>query len=231
MLADIHGKPMLWYVYQRSTEARRVSDVWVLTDSQKILELASSWGAKAMMTSEKCPSGTARISSVIDVLDADVVVNVQADEPLITSTVIDAVVAALDEGHEAGVATPVYRITNIEDLTSPNVVKVVRDTDGRALYFSRSLIPHVRDVELEQWLPQVPFWGHVGVYAYRREVLLEYLNLPEGQLERVEKLEQLRLLEAGYPIRTVEIDYRPHGVDVPSDLDLVKALMDPNPRP
>ncbi len=227
VLADIHGRPMLWYVYQGVAKARRISDVWVLTDTQEIFDVASSWGAKALMTSEDCPSGTARIASVMDALDADIIVNVQGDEPLISSHVVDEVVAAL-EGSDVEVATPVFRITSVEDVTNPNINKVVRAADGRALYFSRSPIPYVRDVELAGWLSQAPFWGHVGVYAYRREVLLEYLQLPEGKLERAEKLEQLRLLEAGKRILTVEIDYRPHGVDVPADLELVKGMLDPS---
>ena len=229
VLADIHGRPMLWYVYQGVSKAKRITDVWVLSDSQEVLDVASSWGAKTLMTSEECPSGTDRIASVIHLLDGDVVVNVQADEPLISATVIDGVVAALDEEGGASVATPVYRITSKEDLANPNVVKVVRDSDGTALYFSRSPIPYVRDTDAQEWLSQIPFWGHVGVYAYRRSVLMTYAQLPEGQLERAEKLEQLRLLEAGKHILTVEIDYHPRGVDVPSDLDIVKSMLDPNP--
>ncbi len=224
VLADINGKPMLWHVCQGVAKAEQVSAVWVLTDSSEVYEAASSWGMKAMMTAEECPSGTARIASVIDVIDADIVVNVQADEPLISGSVVDGVVAALEDS-DAVVATPVYSINNIADVTSPNVVKVARASDGRALYFSRSPIPYVRDFEVKDWLDQAPYWGHVGVYAYRRQVLIDYLHLPEGQMERAEKLEQLRLLEAGRDILTVEIDYRPHGVDVPSDLDLVKGLL------
>jgi 3-deoxy-manno-octulosonate cytidylyltransferase (CMP-KDO synthetase) len=224
VLADIHGRSMLWHVYQGVSKARHISDVWVLTDSQEVLNEAASWGAKAMMTSEECPSGTARIASVANALDADIIVNVQADEPLITSAVVDAVVAAL-EGSDADMATPIYRIQNIEEVTNPNVVKVVLASDGTALYFSRSPIPHVRDYQVEEWLSLAPFWGHVGVYAFRRAVLGEYLQLPEGQLEQAEKLEQLRLLEAGKRILAVEIDYHPHAVDVPSDLEVVRSLM------
>lgn len=229
VLADIQGKPLLWYVYQSVSRARLINEVWVLTDSKEIFEVASLWGAKALMTSEDCPSGTARIASVIDKLNADFIVNVQGDEPLITGTVVDAMVSAL-ESTNADVVTPVYRITRIEDVINPNVNKVVRTSDGRALYFSRSPVPYVRDVANDEWLSHVPFWGHVGVYGYRRSVLAEYLQLPEGQLEKAEKLEQLRLLEAGKQILTVEIDYRPYGVDVPSDLDMVKHILDPNLR-
>ena len=221
---------MLWHVWQRVSQAQCIGDVWILTDDRAVQEQAYSWGAKAMMTSEECPSGTDRIASVIAKLDADIIVNVQADEPLITGAVIDRVVTALQES-EADVATPVYSITNIEEVTNPNVVKVVCGATGEALYFSRSPIPHVRDSELEQWLSLTPFWGHTGIYAYRRRVLLEYRRLHEGRLERAEKLEQLRLLEAGKRILAVEIDYRPHAVDVPSDLEQVKTLMSSSLRP
>ena len=224
VLADIHGKPMLWYVYDGVSKAERIKDVWVLTDSDEVYELAKSWGAKALMTAEDCPSGTARIASVIDQLDADYVVNVQGDEPLMTGAVVDSMVSAL-ESSGADVVTPVYRITNVDDITDVNINKVVRAHDGKALYFSRSPIPHVRNHEIDEWLDRVPYWGHVGVYGFRRNVLEEYLSLPEGQLEDAEKLEQLRLLEAGKQILAVEIDYRPVGVDVPSDLETVKGMI------
>lgn len=224
VLADIHGKPMLWHVYQGVSKAARIDAVCVLTDSQEVAEEAASWGARTLMTAEECPSGTARIASVIEQLNADVVVNVQADEPLITGAVVDAVVGALEES-EIEVATPVYPLTTVAEVIDPNVVKVVRTADGRALYFSRSPIPHVRDVPQQDWLSHSPFWGHVGVYGYRREVLRQYAQLPEGRLEGPEKLEQLRLLEAGTGILTVEIDYRPHAVDVPGDLEAVKSIL------
>lgn len=215
---------MLWHVYQGVLNAKRISDVWILSDSQEILEAASAWGAKTMLTANDCPSGTARIASVADKLDADIVVNVQADEPLITGAVVDALVSAL-ETSGMDVSTPVFRITEIEDVTDPNLVKVVRSASGTALYFSRSPIPHVRDTDQKDWLSGAPFWGHAGVYCYRRSVLEAYNKLPEGRLERAEKLEQLRILEAGKQIITVEIDYRPRGVDVPADLEAVRTIL------
>jgi 3-deoxy-manno-octulosonate cytidylyltransferase (CMP-KDO synthetase) len=216
---------MLWHVYQGVSKAKRIDGIYVLTDSQEILEAATSWGATALMTSEECPSGTARIAEVIDQLDGDIVVNVQADEPLITGAVVDAVVGALENGN-ADVATPVYRLTKMEEVADPNLVKVVRSADGLALYFSRSPIPYVRDQEPNGGLLSSTFWGHAGIYAYRRNALREYMQLPESQLEQAEKLEQLRLLEAGKKILTVEIEYRPHGVDVPADLEAVKEILD-----
>ena len=217
---------MLWYVYQGVAKARSIDGVWVLTDSEEVFEVAASWGAHTVMTSEYCPSGTARIASVIDQIDADIIVNVQGDEPLMTGAVVDQLVGAFD-GSGFDVVTPVYRITSKEDLENTNINKVVRAADGRALYFSHSTIPFVRDHAPETWLSHVPYWGHVGVYAYRRQVLEGYASLPGGRLEDVEKLEQLRFLEAGISILTVETDYQPRGVDVPAELEEVKKILDP----
>ena len=219
---------MLWHVWQRVSLAQRIGEVWILTDDDAVQEQAQSWGAKVMMTSEDCPSGTDRIASVAHLLDADIIVNVQADEPLIPSTLVDLVVASLQET-DCDVATPVYRIHDVNDVLNPNLVKAVRGQDGRALYFSRSPIPHVRGYQPSEWLSQANFWGHVGVYGYRRSVLVEYSRLPEGRLEQAEKLEQLRLLESGMQIMTVEVDYHPQAVDTPEDLERVKAILAKSP--
>ena len=219
---------MLWHVLQGVSTAKRIGKVYVLTDSQEVFDAAALWGTTALMTDPECPSGTARIASVIEQLDGEIVVNVQADEPLITGKVLDAVVEALACG-EGEVATPVYRLSTAQELADSNVVKVVRGDDGQALYFSRSPIPHVRGAEPNDWLNHTIFWGHVGVYAYRRSLLGQYLQIPEGRLETVENLEQLRMLEAGKQILTVEIDYRPQAVDVPADLEGVKAIMAASP--
>ena len=226
ILADIHGKPLIWYVYQQVISSQLIKEAWILTDSEEIARATRPWCVNTLMTSDQCPSGTARIASVIDKLEADIVVNVQGDEPLITPSVIDAMVIGL-QNSTADVVTPVYRINSMEEVLDPNINKVTRANDGTALYFSRSPIPFVRDVDRTDWLSEVNFWGHVGVYGFRRHVLETYSQLPEGQLEKAEKLEQLRLLESGLQIMTVEIGYRPRGVDVPSDLDYVSGRLDP----
>jgi 3-deoxy-manno-octulosonate cytidylyltransferase (CMP-KDO synthetase) len=215
---------MLWHVYQGVRSARRIDDVFIVSDSEEVLKEARSWGANALMTPEDCPSGTDRIALVADAMNTDIVVNVQGDEPLISGEILDQLVTSL-ESSTADVATPVYPITTLDELTNPNVVKVVKANDGTALYFSRSPVPYVRDADLPEWLDRSKFWGHAGVYAYRKSVLKEFPNLREGTLEKVEKLEQLRLLEAGKRFLTVEIDYRPHAVDVPADLEAVKQIM------
>jgi 3-deoxy-manno-octulosonate cytidylyltransferase (CMP-KDO synthetase) len=224
VLADICGKPMLWHVYQGVSQAKSIEEIWIISDSQEVLDAARSWGAKTALTSEDCPSGTDRIASVMDQLQADIVVNVQGDEPLITGQVVDSVIQAL-ENDPADVATPVYRLNSLEELNDSNIVKVARASDGSAVYFSRSPVPFLRDVPKEQWMATAPFWGHVGLYAYRRDVLEGFSSLQQGNLENLEKLEQLRLLEAGKRFMAVELDYRPQAVDVPEDLLKVEHLM------
>ena len=224
VLADINGRPMLWHVYKGASQAKLIDDVWIITDNQNVYDQACSWGAKALMTAEHWPSGTARIASVAEKLETDIVVNVQGDEPLITGQVVDCLIERL-EASDADVATPVYPITSIDDVTNPNVVKVVLSSKHEAMYFSRSSIPLVRDVELTEWAVATQYWGHCGVYAYRKAVLLDYLLLPEGILEKAEKLEQLRLLESGKRFLAVEIDYHPEAVDTPSDLERVQRML------
>ena len=224
VLADIFGQPMLWHVYQAVSKAKKIDAIWILSDSQEVLDIAATWGAQTIITSEDCPSGTDRIASVMDYMPAEIIVNVQADEPLIDPTVVDRLVEEL-AGSEADVATPVYPITSTEELSNPNVVKVVRTNDGSALYFSRSPVPYVRDSEFQNWLTHVTFWGHCGVYAYRNEVLRRFPELPKGRLETVENLEQLRLMESGARFLTLEVDYRPQAVDVPEDLETVKRTI------
>lgn len=230
ILADLQGKPMLWHVCDGVAKAKTIGEIWVVTDSLEILEQSRSWGVKACLSSKDCHSGTDRIASVMDKLDADIIVNVQGDEPLITGEVIDSLVDALHQS-KSDVTTPVYRITNAEEIANSNVVKVVRSLDGTALYFSRSPIPHVRDIDPEQWQSSTDYWGHTGVYGYRRQVLKDYPHMPIGELEQMEKLEQLRILESGRTILAVEINYRPQAVDVPADLERVAAIMKAKDNP
>jgi 3-deoxy-manno-octulosonate cytidylyltransferase (CMP-KDO synthetase) len=223
VLADVCGKPMLWYVWQRACQARQVSQVWVATDSAEVFDRVDSWGGRALMTSPDCASGTERIVSILDSLEGELILNVQGDEPLVDPDMLDALVQTC-QGMGCQMATPVYALSSIEELLNPNIVKVARAYDGRAIYFSRSPVPYVRDLPQPRWLEQFPFWGHVGVYAYRREVLEAYPNLKPSALEQSERLEQLRFLEAGVEIFTVETSYHPVAVDVAADLERVRRL-------
>lgn len=223
ILADIQGKPMLWHVWSRVRQVSRLDAVYVATDSELIADEVRSWGGVAYLTSPECRSGTERIASLLPQVEADFILNVQGDEPLVDPDMIDALVQRWMED-QPELVTSVYRINTFEELTSPNVVKVTRTSNGQALYFSRQPIPFVRDVPEEKWLDIAPYWGHVGVYGYRRDLLEIYPGLPESKLETAEKLEQLRFLEAGYSFQTVETNYRPAAVDTQADLDLVRSI-------
>lgn len=223
VLVEIAGRPMLWHVWQRACQAHLVDRVLVATDSLEVLQAVQSWGGEARMTSSHCQSGTERIASLLPELDGDLIVNVQGDEPLLDKAMLDALIECW-QAAPCDLITPVYPIHEPAELINSNVVKVVRACDGRALYFSRSPIPHQRGVSQEKWLQQATYWGHVGVYGYRRATLAAYPSLPPSPLESLEKLEQLRFLEAGYTIQTVETAYRPLAVDTPEDLQRVRAF-------
>ncbi len=223
VLADIHGKPMVWHIWQRVQQVQGLDQVLVATDSIEVYNAVESWGGKAIMTSTDCRSGTERVSSIIDRVDADCVLNVQGDEPLIDPKMLENLVASWSVVG-GDLITPVFQIQTQSDLFNPNIVKVVRGLDGRALYFSRSPIPFVRDIPPERWLELQVFWGHIGVYGYRKEVLMRYPSLPESPLEMAEKLEQLRFLDAGYRIQTTETNYRSVAVDTFADLEHVRLI-------
>lgn len=226
VLADIHGKPLIWHVWSRAKQARRFAEVYVATDSEEVQAEVERWGGKALMTSTACRSGTERLAECLDRVDADLIVNVQGDEPLIDHEMLDALVARW-ELQPSDLITPVFRITSSEDLAAPTIVKVARAQSGEALYFSRSTIPFVRDWPQSEWLEKATFWGHIGVYGYRRDVLAAYPGLPVSALETSEQLEQLRFLDAGYRFQTIETTYRSIAVDIPTDLDRVRELMRP----
>ncbi len=224
VLADIHGHPLIWHVWQRVKQANKIDQVYIATDSDEVKQVAEAFGARVLMTSPECQSGTERIASLIDQLDADLILNVQGDEPLVDPGMLDALVDRW-QSVPCELITPVFPIKTLEELQSPNVVKVARASDGRALYFSRSPIPYLRDIPFDSWLQHGTFWGHIGVYGYNRAVLTQFYELPDSPLEKTEKLEQLRFLEAGYSFQTVETEYRPNSVDIADDLERVRRLI------
>jgi 3-deoxy-manno-octulosonate cytidylyltransferase (CMP-KDO synthetase) len=224
VLADICGKPLIQHVWERVKRAQCVDSVIVVTDSTDVVHAVESWGGEALWTSPDYKSGTERIASVLDEIHADLILNVQGDEPLVEPEMLDALVVRWLSA-PCDLITPVHRITSLDDLRNPNVVKVARAWDGRALYFSRSPIPFIRDWPLEEWLQHGAFWGHIGVYGYRREVLADYARLPASTLQEAESLEQLRFLEAGYTFQTVETTYRSVAVDTREDLEKVRLMI------
>jgi 3-deoxy-manno-octulosonate cytidylyltransferase (CMP-KDO synthetase) len=218
-LADICGKPMIQHVYERTAQADSISQVVVATDDERIREVVLGFGGEVAMTRPDHPSGTDRLAEVAATIEADLIVNVQGDEPLIDPVMIDQAVKPLLANPSVVMGTLKCRIDNDDDFANPNVVKVVVDKDDFALYFSRSPIPCLRDAVMAE----VDLFKHVGLYVYRREFLLKYPALPETPLELSEKLEQLRALEHGYRIYVAETDRQSIGVDVPEDLQKVIA--------
>jgi 3-deoxy-manno-octulosonate cytidylyltransferase (CMP-KDO synthetase) len=222
-LFPLAGKPMILHVAERVDAARKagvVTRFLVATDDSRIADVVRAAGFPVQMTSPDHPTGTDRIAEVAAGLDEEIVVNIQGDEPLIEGAVIDAAVDALIADPSVPMSTVVHP-ADPDALDDPNRVKVVMDLHGRALYFSRSRIPYVRDGVAMR------MWQHVGLYAYRRAFLLEFVKLAPTGLERAESLEQLRALENGYPIKvaTLEGAWRSVPVDVPSDIDLVEAVL------
>jgi 3-deoxy-manno-octulosonate cytidylyltransferase (CMP-KDO synthetase) len=218
-LADICGKPMIQHVYERTMQAESVSRVIVATDDERIRAAVVGFGGDVAMTRSDHPSGTDRLAEVAVTLDADLIVNVQGDEPMIDPNMIDQAVKPLLNDSSIVMGTLKSRIESDEDFGNPNVVKVVSDNAGFALYFSRTSIPHRRDET------DVALFKHVGLYVYRRDFLLTYPQLPETALEKAEKLEQLRVLEHGYRIYVTETDRQSIGVDVPADLQKVVSVL------
>ena len=231
---------MILWVVERALAARNITRAIVATDDHRIVDAVREAGFEAMMTSAHHASGSDRLAEVAAGLDdADIIVNVQGDEPLISPRTIERAVDELLNADEALIVTTSEMIENAADVLSPDVVKVVTDRGGRALYFSRSCVPYPRDAvrrhgSLEAALQNEPellksFRKHTGLYAYRRSFLLEYAGWPQSELERLEALEQLRALERGVTILVVEADEPSIGVDTFEDLERVRALMSNKP--
>jgi len=225
-LADINGKPLIRHVYEAVTQSELLSRVIVATDDKRILKECGNFGAEAVMTPPELPSGTDRIEYACREtgVEADIIVNIQGDEPFIRGSLIDDLLAAfLSSGADVG--TLVKKIADSKKLEDPSVVKVVMGSNNLALYFSRSPVPHMRDREIGDWVSVGDYWHHIGVYAYTMESLKKFVSLPQSGLEKTEKLEQLRLLEAGAKYYCFETDLDLVGVDKPEDLELVRKMM------
>src|SRR5262245_7927277 len=223
-LHPIAGRPLIQHVVERCKLAMSLSEVIIATDDARIAEVAKQF-CRVEMTRADHPSGSDRIAEVAARCECDAVVNIQGDEPLIDPAVIDAVAGALARCEMTTAAT---LIKDPADYDNPNVVKVVANASGRALYFSRRTIPCVRDAasrSVSEQLAAFPFLKHLGIYGYRRETLLRLVKLPVSLLEQAEKLEQLRALENGIPIVIVRVNYDSAGVDMPEDVARVEALL------
>lgn len=226
-LVDILGKPMIQWVYERTALSTTVDRVIVATDDERIAAVVRGFGGEVCMTRSDHPTGTDRLAEVAAGIETDLVVNVQGDEPLIAPAMIDAAVAPLLADASIVMGTLKTAITSVEEYLNPNVVKVVTDCSGFALYFSRAPIPYPRDFAdaLAERFAEVGAFKHIGLYVYRRQFLLGYPHLPATPLENLEKLEQLRALEQGCRIMVAETAAPSQGVDTPEDLEKVRSLL------
>ena len=224
MLKILGGKPVIQHVIERALQVKNCNQVYVVTDSVDIVNLAESLDVKGLMTSPNCHSGTERIVSVLNEISGDWIFNVQGDEPFIdprwVETLIDEAAST-----EAQMLTGIYRLKQIEDVFNPNIVKAVLNNKGQAIYFSRSPIPFVRGVDQKQWLNETSFWGHLGIYGYRRDLLERYHQLSQTYLEKAESLEQLRFIANGFQIATLEAPGRSVAIDTQEDLERAEALI------
>jgi 3-deoxy-manno-octulosonate cytidylyltransferase (CMP-KDO synthetase) len=226
-LADLCGRPMIQWVYAGAQRCPLVDRVLVATDDERIAAAVQAFGGTAVLTRSDHPTGTDRLAEVAAGLDSELIVNVQGDEPLIDPAMIEAAVRPLLADPDIPMGTLKTPLTSLEEFRNPNVVKVVTDRHGFALYFSRAQIPHPRNFadQLETRWSELACAKHVGLYVYRRDFLLRFPNLQVTPLEEQEKLEQLRALEHGYRIHVAATPLGVQGVDTPEDLERVRQLL------
>jgi 3-deoxy-manno-octulosonate cytidylyltransferase (CMP-KDO synthetase) len=222
-LVLLTGKPMIQRVYERAKLAKQANQVIVATDDERIVKAVEAFGGEARMTRADHRTGTERVAEMAAHVDGDIFVNVQGDEPLLDPTALDTAVNSLLEEPVASISTVATPIKTPGDIMDPNVVKTVLDFDGNALYFSRAPIPWVRDTASKTLVRHLK---HLGLYVFQREALLEYATLPQGELERIEQLEQLRWMENGWKIRVAEVEHDAVSVDVPEDIARVEKLLE-----
>jgi len=217
-LADICGKPMLQWVYEAAKKASGIDEVTIATDSPEIMTAARAFGARVLLTGQDCQSGTERITEAMQTVEADIYINVQGDEPLVDPSALAELAKLMREDSSLGCATLCASISD-EDAKNPNTVKVVLDNGNNALYFSRSPIPYARDAKYAK------YYGHMGVYAWRKDILAASIAIPPSMLAEAEKLEQLRLLHAGVKIRCIICQEMSLSVDTEADLQMARRLM------
>jgi len=229
VLAHLHGKPVIQHVYERAKTSSSIDEVFVATDDKRIYNTVKNFGGQAIMTSEKHPSGTDRIAEAIDKLikhgynlkNDSIIINLQGDEPLIRVEMIDQIIELMKEGSDF-IGTLVRKIENEKEFKNPNIVKVVFDRRGYALYFSRCPIPFDRQKFITGYSVNDFMYKHIGIYGYRVEILRKFVNLPCSTLETIEALEQLRALENGIKIKVRITEYDSFGIDTPEDLEVAE---------
>jgi len=230
VLLNICSKPMIQHVYEASLKAKNIDEVYIATDSQEVKSICEKFTTNIVMTSDKHKSGTDRLAEAVSQISCDYVVNVQGDEPLIDPFLISELAEVLKE-EDIEMVSAMHKIDTTDELKSVNSVKVTVDNNSKALYFSRSIIPHHRDdwntlLEHHSTIPNaLKFYKHIGIYGYKKHFLKKYATMEQTYLEKLEKLEQLRVLENGFKIRMIETNYKPVGVDIQEDLERVREIM------
>lgn len=225
IIASLAGKPLVLHAYDRARKARLIDDVIIAADDARVRDAIVPFGARVVMTRPEHPTGTDRIAEAVAGDNADIIVNIQGDEALIDPETIDAAIRPLLDQPDIVMSTARRRISDPALVANPNIVKVICDKRGRAIYFSRSPIPHIRD-EADRDKAALCYWQHIGLYVYRRDFLLAFAGLPQTPLEQLEKLEQLRAVEHGFPIAVIDTEYDGRGVDVPEDLEWARQQLE-----
>jgi 3-deoxy-manno-octulosonate cytidylyltransferase (CMP-KDO synthetase) len=229
VILDICGKSMIQRVYESSQKAKNIDGVYIATDSKEIVDICKKFTDNIIMTSPDCESGTDRLAEASLNIECKNIINVQGDEPLMDSELIDKLALLLDNDNTSMVSA-MHKIEDAKELINPNAVKVVVDKNSDAIYFSRSIISYPREdiksIESDNKLPQnIDFYKHIGIYGYKKEFLKIFSKLEPTKLERLEKLEQLRVIENGYKIRMLKTDYQSIGVDTKEDLQRVESII------
>jgi len=230
VLLDLGGKSVVQRVYEQSLKAKSIDKVYIATDSIEVLKSCQKFTNNIILTDKNHQSGTDRVAEAIKNIDCDVIINVQGDEPFIEPSLIDKLANSFDNS-DTLMSSVIHQITKVDDLKNPNIVKVTIDKNSNAIYFSRSIIPHHRD----EWdsllnhhidIPSpLKFYRHLGIYGYTKEFLIEYSQMPQTYLERIEKLEQLRVVENGYKIKMIETEYNSIGIDTQEDYERALNLI------
>jgi 3-deoxy-manno-octulosonate cytidylyltransferase (CMP-KDO synthetase) len=224
-LIDIDGKSMIQRVYEQANQATLITKLIVATDDQRIFDHVIGFGGDVMMTSKSHTSGTDRCGEVIEKYgDYDIAINIQGDEPLIKPSQLNDVIELFKNKH-VKIGTLVKKLTTIDEVLNPNRIKVVLDSEKNGIYFSRSPIPCIANIDQDKWMEKACFWKHIGIYAWRIEVLKKLVKLDKTDLEKNESLEQLRWLYNGYKIATIETTIETPNIDVPEDLEKVLSLL------
>jgi 3-deoxy-manno-octulosonate cytidylyltransferase (CMP-KDO synthetase) len=231
-LLDIAGKPMIQHTYEHARKAALLDRVIVATDDERIVAAVKQFGGEVVLTRDNVKTGTDRIALATKPMECDIVVNIQGDEPLIHPEMIDAAIQPLISDESIQVSTLVRRIETVWEFVDIGIPKVVFDKNNFALYFTRAIIPFMRDEQnVEQWLKKFSYYKHIGLYVYRKDFLMSFTEMEESSLEKTEKLEQLRILENGYKIKCVVTEHDSISVDTKEDLERVREMLHVKIRP